>query len=114
MGSGKTTFVQGFFSGLGVKKRATSPTFILFRRFGLRSAFFKNVYHFDVYRLRRPKDVWALDFKNIISDPRNIVLVEWAEKVKKLLPKNVMWLKFYHGRASLERMIKVDLKNWTF
>ncbi len=40
-----------------------------------------------------------LDFKEIINQPKNIVLIEWAERVKKILPKDVIWMKFeYLGR----------------
>jgi tRNA threonylcarbamoyladenosine biosynthesis protein TsaE len=115
LGSGKTTFVQGFLRGLGIKKRVTSPTFIIFRRFGINSGKnirgaireknFKNVYHVDAYRLKKAKDLSVLGFKEILDDPRNIVLVEWAEKMKKILPRKALWIKFRHGKKENERKI---------
>jgi tRNA threonylcarbamoyladenosine biosynthesis protein TsaE len=87
LGSGKTRFVQGFAKGLGIRQRLTSPTFVLMKKY-------KNLYHIDCYRLNRPKDLIDLDFKEIISNPKNIVLIEWAEKVRKILPKNTAWIRF--------------------
>lgn len=87
LGSGKTIFVQGFAKGLGIRRRLTSPTFVLIKKY-------KNLYHIDCYRLNKPKDLLDLDFKEIISDPKNIVLIEWAEKIRRILPKNIVWVKF--------------------
>lgn len=87
LGSGKTRFVQGFAKGLGIRQRLTSPTFVLIKKYG-------NLYHIDCYRLNNPKELLDLDFKEIIANPKNIVLIEWAEKVRKILPKDVIWIKF--------------------
>jgi tRNA threonylcarbamoyladenosine biosynthesis protein TsaE len=87
LGAGKTTFVQFFAKTVGIKNKLTSPTFVLMKKY-------KNLYHIDCYRIRDAKDILALDFKEIISIPQNIVLIEWAEKIKKILPKNAIWLKF--------------------
>ena len=87
LGSGKTTFIKAFAKGLGIKKRLTSPTFVLMKNY-------RNFYHIDCYRIKSYKDILALDFEEIISNPKNIILIEWAEKVKKILPKETIWLKF--------------------
>ena len=55
---------------------------------------FKNFYHFDCYRLNNAEEILHLDFRKIISNPENIVAIEWPEKIKKLLPKNVVSIKF--------------------
>jgi len=52
------------------------------------------LYHLDCYRIKNSQDVLALDFKEIISEPKNIVLIEWAEKIKRILPKDKIWIKF--------------------
>lgn len=91
LGSGKTTFVQGLAKGLGIKDKVTSPTFVIMKRYD----FF---YHIDCYRIK-DKDLLELDFKEIISQSKNIIVIEWAERVKKILPKNTLWLKFeYLGK----------------
>ncbi|MBU6500438.1 MAG: tRNA (adenosine(37)-N6)-threonylcarbamoyltransferase complex ATPase subunit type 1 TsaE [Patescibacteria group bacterium] len=106
LGSGKTTFTQGFLRGLGIRKKTTSPTFIIFRRFAVKSTWFKNLYHVDAYRLKKPRELAALGFKEILRDPKNIVLIEWAENIKSILPKNALWLRFHHGKKENEREIK--------
>jgi tRNA threonylcarbamoyladenosine biosynthesis protein TsaE len=105
LGAGKTTFTQGFFAGLGIKKRAISPTFVLFRRYAIRHKLFANLYHFDAYRLKKAEDMAVLEFDKTLSDPQNIVLIEWPERVRKALPKNTIWLQFQHGRKENERKI---------
>ncbi len=87
LGGGKTTFLQGFAKGLGIKEKITSPTFVIMKRF-------KNFYHIDCYRIKKPKELSDLGFKKIISNPENIVAVEWADRIKKILPKGTIWLNF--------------------
>jgi len=94
LGGGKTTFLQGFARGLGVKKKILSPTFVIIKRFEIRNSRFKNFYHIDCYRLEKPEELLELGFKNIISDPKNIVVVEWADKIKKVLPREIVLIKF--------------------
>jgi len=82
LGSGKTTFLQGFAKGLGIKEKILSPTFVIFKRFEIKKQF-SNFYHFDCYRIQKPKEILDLKFKEIILNPKNIVAIEWPEKVKK-------------------------------
>jgi tRNA threonylcarbamoyladenosine biosynthesis protein TsaE len=98
LGSGKTTFTQGFAKAVGIKSRIISPTFIIMRRH-------KNFYHFDAYRLKKEKDILALGWKEIISNPENIVLIEWAEKIKKALPKNCVKINFKHIKDNKREII---------
>jgi len=94
LGGGKTTFLQGFAKGLGIKEKVLSPTFVILKRFKIKDLRFKNFYHIDCYRLNRDKEILVLGFKEIISDPKNIIAIEWAEKIKKIIPKNTIWIKF--------------------
>ncbi|MBZ1345120.1 MAG: tRNA (adenosine(37)-N6)-threonylcarbamoyltransferase complex ATPase subunit type 1 TsaE [Candidatus Nealsonbacteria bacterium] len=103
LGGGKTTFLQGFARGLRIKEKILSPTFIIMRKFEIRPALlkglwqnseFKNFYHIDCYRIEKPKEILDLGFKEIISNPQNIVTIEWAEKIKKVLPRNTIWINF--------------------
>jgi len=90
LGGGKTTFLQSFAKGLGVKDKILSPTFVIFKKFKVKD---KNFYHFDCYRVDN-KDILELGFKDIVSDPKNIVAIEWANNVKKIMPKNSIWIDF--------------------
>ena len=97
LGSGKTTFLQGFARGLGIKEKILSPTFVIMKRFrlkNLKTYKLKNFYHIDCYRIQKPKEILDLGFKGIISDSQNIVAIEWSERIKKVLPKQIILLKF--------------------
>ncbi len=107
LGSGKTTFVQGFLKSLGIKKRITSPTFVLIKNYELRIKNYGEAYHIDCYRISKPKEILGLNFKEIIRNPKNIVLIEWSEKIRTILPKSSIWLKFKHGRKENEREINI-------
>lgn len=101
LGGGKTTFLQGFARGLGIKEKILSPTFIILKKFKIpkikkkiQDQNFENFYHIDCYRLQKPKEILDLGFKEIISNPQNIVTIEWADRIQKILPKNTLILKF--------------------
>lgn len=87
LGGGKTTFAQGFAKGLGIREKILSPTFVIMKKF-------KNFYHIDCYRLKGEKDLLELGFEEIIKDKKNIVLVEWPEKAKKIMPKDAINVTF--------------------
>lgn len=97
LGSGKTTFLQGFARGLGIKEKILSPTFILMKKFQIPSSKLSYFYHIDCYRLKKEKDLESLGFKEIIKNPENIIAIEWPEKIKKSLPKNIIKIKFRHS-----------------
>ncbi len=90
LGSGKTTFIQGLAKGLGIEELITSPTFVIMKKYDFSKG---KLYHIDCYRIDL-KDLIELDFKEIINNPENIVVIEWAEKIKDILPNNTIWMKF--------------------
>ena len=100
LGGGKTTFLQGFAKGLNIQDKILSPTFVIYKKFNIpknrRSSVLTNkyLYHFDCYRINNPEEILELGFKEIISDSKNIVAIEWPEKIKKYLPKNTITIDF--------------------
>ncbi len=87
LGSGKTTFVQGFAKGLGIMKRLVSPTFIIVRRYLLPND--KSfLYHLDLYRLQTIEELEELGLSEMFDDPNAFVVIEWAEKLTENLPQN--------------------------
>ncbi len=90
LGAGKTTFIQGLAKGLGIKVKIISPTFILMRKYG------NNFYHLDLYRLEGDveREVKNLGTEEIWEDGKNVVVIEWAEKIKDMLPKDTKWIVF--------------------
>ncbi len=89
LGAGKTTFVQGFGQSLGVK-RMISPTYVLLRQYPLKKDDLKMLYHADLYRLSNSQEVVDIGLPEIWSDPSNILLIEWPEKILPLLPDNTI------------------------
>ncbi len=120
LGGGKTTFLQGFADGLGIKEKILSPTFVILKKFqipinvgctDIRKSCcvskFQNFYHIDCYRIQKSKEILDLGFKEIMANPKNIIAIEWAEKIKDLLPKNAMILNFeFINRTKRKIIIK--------
>ncbi|PIQ69321.1 MAG: tRNA (adenosine(37)-N6)-threonylcarbamoyltransferase complex ATPase subunit type 1 TsaE [Candidatus Tagabacteria bacterium CG_4_10_14_0_2_um_filter_40_13] len=96
LGSGKTVFAQGFARGLGIKENIVSPTFVLMRIYALRVLHYARFIHIDAYRFKKAKELSDLGFKDLARDSRNIILIEWADKVRRILPKNHIEIKFGH------------------
>jgi len=92
LGGGKTTFLQGFAKGLGIKERVLSPTFVLMKKFS--TSKFRNFYHIDCYRIKNKKEIMNLGFQKIISNPKNIVAIEWVDRIEKIIPQNTIWIIF--------------------
>ncbi len=92
LGAGKTTFVQGFAKALGIKDKIISPTFVLIRQHPIPKTK-KMLYHIDLYRLGEDQ-FQELGLEELFSDKNAIVLIEWAEKIKDLIPKNASWISF--------------------
>jgi tRNA threonylcarbamoyladenosine biosynthesis protein TsaE len=86
LGSGKTTFVQGFARTMGIASRLLSPTFIIVRRYTIPSSEF-FLYHIDLYRIQTVADIENIGLREIVADPKAYVCIEWAERLGNLLPQ---------------------------
>jgi tRNA threonylcarbamoyladenosine biosynthesis protein TsaE len=85
LGSGKTTFTQGFARGLGITSRLLSPTFIIVRRYQIPKKDF-YLYHVDLYRLHMVTELAGIGLPEIFSDLASYTVIEWAERLGGLLP----------------------------
>ena len=88
LGAGKTTLVQGIGAGLGVEDFITSPTFILINEYSGRLP----LYHIDLYRLEnisQAEDLGIVEY----FDKGGVCIIEWAEKLGNLLPKDFKTIK---------------------
>lgn len=115
LGSGKTTFVQGLAEGLGIKRRIISPTFIIVRRYesGIRNQELgrNNFYHIDLYRIEHEKDLEGLGIEEIINNPENIVVIEWAEKMISLLPRKRIDIRFFYENRNKRKIVIQPIDN---
>jgi len=104
LGSGKTTFAQGLMKGLGVKKRIISPTFIIIRKYKLPERTI-NFYHVDLYRIEGNVDeLSGIGITELIKEGKDIIAVEWAEKMKDLLPQKRWNASFKHLSENKRRI----------
>lgn len=96
LGSGKTTFTQGFAKGLGITRRINSPTFIIMREYRIMNyeSRIKNFYHLDLYRTETDRDLEGLGIEEIVQNSDNIVVIEWPEKLGELMPKHAKTITF--------------------
>lgn len=95
LGGGKTTFSQGFVAGLGVVQNVTSPTFVIMKTYLIPNSEYK-VYHIDLYRLNQEWEVLDLGIMDLLQNPQNIILIEWASKTPKL------WENLPHTKIEFE------------
>jgi len=105
LGSGKTTFIQGLAQGLEVKENILSPTFVIQKDFSLALKNYKNLYHIDAYRLKNPSELLGLGFKDLIKNSENLIVIEWADKIKKILPKNILKIEFTNLEKNKRKII---------
>lgn len=123
LGAGKTTFAQGFARAFGVKMPVTSPTFVLMKIYALplsprfageaseKKKYLKHLVHIDAYRIESAAELEHLGFRELLNDKDAVILIEWAERVKDLLPEDTIWLNFEHGKNINERVIQIKSQN---
>lgn len=113
LGAGKTLFTQGLAQGLEVNEDVTSPTFTIIHEY--RSGRLP-LYHMDVYRLKRPEELYDLGYEEYFYG-EGVTVVEWAQCIAPLLPEEYLGMELAvvpegrevrllpHG-ARYERMIE--------
>jgi tRNA threonylcarbamoyladenosine biosynthesis protein TsaE len=94
LGAGKTTFTQALASILGAKKGVKSPTFVLMKKYPIDWKDKKTLVHIDAYRFEKENEAMSLGLPHVFSDPQNIVVIEWADRIEGLLPPNTHTLYF--------------------
>lgn len=106
LGSGKTTFVQGLAKGLGVTNRIISPTFMIIRNYRSKNygSRIMSFYHIDLYRMESTKDIEGLGLEEILNDPENVVIIEWAERLKSLMSKKRIDIKFSYEKGDKRKI----------
>jgi tRNA threonylcarbamoyladenosine biosynthesis protein TsaE len=102
LGSGKTTFTQGLAEGLEIKNRIISPTFVIVRSYVQRVL---NFYHIDLYRIESEKSLKSLGIEEILYNKNNIVVIEWAEKLKKYLPQERIDIEIFYKKDNTRKII---------
>jgi len=103
LGSGKTYFAKSLAKELGVKGMVNSPTFLIMKKYISGNNKKYALYHFDCYRISDPKEVLDLGWEEILNGENNIIVVEWPEKIEKILPGKRLNISFkITGESSRE------------
>ncbi|MCX6713216.1 MAG: tRNA (adenosine(37)-N6)-threonylcarbamoyltransferase complex ATPase subunit type 1 TsaE [Candidatus Vogelbacteria bacterium] len=115
LGSGKTTFTQFLAQALGITDYVTSPTFVLEKKYRVSPPFqggvaggrggYKTLIHLDCYRLSGPADLTVLGWSEIVADPKNLIVIEWPERVESALPADTIKIKFEYLDENSRRVM---------
>jgi tRNA threonylcarbamoyladenosine biosynthesis protein TsaE len=105
LGSGKTTLTKGIAAGLGIDAFSVkSPTYTYIRKYKLEN---NDFYHIDLYRLNGVDELIINEINEIISNQNNIVVIEWAERLKGQLNKTGLEIHLEYAGENT-RKIKVN------
>jgi tRNA threonylcarbamoyladenosine biosynthesis protein TsaE len=109
LGSGKTQFVKGICQAFKTRTPATSPSFVILNRYnGIDER--KNeilLYHFDLYRVKSLIEIYDLGYEEFLQGD-GVCLIEWAEMLGELLPKQRYDVRFSLGAGENERRIEIS------
>jgi tRNA threonylcarbamoyladenosine biosynthesis protein TsaE len=96
LGAGKTTLVQAAAEILEINENVLSPTYVIMKKYEINLPDFihKNLIHIDAYRLESDEELINLNIKDEFNNPDNLILIEWADKVEKILPDEYIKIKF--------------------
>jgi tRNA threonylcarbamoyladenosine biosynthesis protein TsaE len=87
VGAGKTTLAKGIALGMGVDETVQSPSFTVSRTYNARNGL--SLDHYDFYRLQDP-GIMSHDLDQSIGDHLTVTVIEWADVVKDVLPRDRM------------------------
>jgi tRNA threonylcarbamoyladenosine biosynthesis protein TsaE len=96
LGSGKTALSQEIGNLLGLEEPIQSPTFVIEKIYELKDQAWQHLIHIDTYRLESPDELLYLGWRDIVDDPKNLILIEWAERVRAIMPEYAYHIVFKH------------------
>jgi tRNA threonylcarbamoyladenosine biosynthesis protein TsaE len=103
LGAGKTTFCKFIIQALiGENTYVTSPTFNIVQLYSGKEFV---IYHFDLYRLKHPHEIYDLAIDDAWRD--GICLIEWPEIVENILPKSRIDIELSFGEEETERVCTI-------
>ncbi|MEG0321241.1 MAG: tRNA (adenosine(37)-N6)-threonylcarbamoyltransferase complex ATPase subunit type 1 TsaE [Oscillospiraceae bacterium] len=104
LGAGKTAFVRGIATGLGICERVTSPTFTIVNEYeGGRLPLF----HFDMYRLGGPDELYDIGWEDYLAR-EGVCCVEWSENVAEALGDDCLRIDLRRGENDTQRIITIE------
>ena len=106
LGAGKTAFTGGIASAMGIQGYVTSPTFTIVNEYRGSSI---PLYHFDVYRISDPEEMFEIGFEEYV-DGDGVVVIEWAELIKDILPGEHIWVEIRKDRKKGDNSRVIDIQ----
>ena len=103
IGAGKTVFVKGIAQALGLKSSPTSASFSLMKEYKNKKF---RLFHIDLFRLEE-NEVFNLGFEEMLEDEKAIILAEWPDPIRHLLPQDRLEMDFILKEGD-ERDIQVS------
>ena len=103
IGAGKTVFVKGIASSLGLKSLPTSASFSLMKRYQNKNI---RLFHIDLFRLSS-QEVANLGFEEMLEDEKAIILAEWPDPIAPLLPADRLEMDFILQQGD-HRLIEIS------
>lgn len=101
LGMGKSVFARAFIQKLTDAKEVPSPTFTLVQQY---EASDFEIYHFDLYRLKSPDEVFELGFEEAVYE--GVCLIEWPEQAGDWLPRDIFKIEITSNKN--ERIFKIS------
>ena len=108
LGTGKTTFTKRICKYFGITENVKSPTFTYVIEY---TSGRMPVYHFDVYRIMNPGEIYEIGFEDYIGEESSIVIVEWADNIIDEMPENTVYVEIEHNGEDTRRISIYKLKN---
>lgn len=102
LGTGKTTLTKYIAEGLGITDKVTSPTFTIVSEYHSGKL---PLFHFDVYRLENPEDIFEAGIEEYFSRG-GISVIEWADMIVEILPDDTKYIFMEYGKHEGERIYK--------
>ena len=96
LGVGKTTFTQFIAKKLG--RKTNSPTFVIMKKYPIKHGSYRFLIHIDAYRLKNERELLSLGWEEIIQNKENLIFIEWPENVKKIIPKDAIFVNIFHTK----------------
>lgn len=104
LGTGKTYLTKSIAEGLGITKMITSPTFTIVREYMSGRI---PLYHFDVYRLSSPEEMYELGYEEYFFG-QGVCVIEWADKIMDLIPKGCIIIRIEYGMNEEQRIYRIE------
>ncbi len=104
LGTGKTTLTKSIAEGLGITEMITSPTFTIVQEYHDGCL---PLYHFDVYRISDPEEMYELGYEEYFFG-QGVCVIEWADLITELLPESSIMIRIEYGVNEEERVYLIE------